>query len=122
MEPVLLARLQFAFTISFHIIFPTLTIGLSAYMATLALMAQATWVGRVSRRRDLLRIGRNEVRTVARKAKSTYIVNLKASTNSRAQCCFQPDRDYGLGISPITLVEEPDVVNHTLPAGSSASP
>ena len=42
MEPVLLARLQFAFTISFHIIFPTLTIGLSAYMATLALMAQAT--------------------------------------------------------------------------------
>src|ERR1700704_6143290 len=42
MEPVLLARLQFAFTISFHIIFPTLTIGLSAYIATLALMAQAT--------------------------------------------------------------------------------
>ncbi len=34
-DPVLLARLQFAFTITFHIIFPTFTIGLSAYIATL---------------------------------------------------------------------------------------
>jgi cytochrome d ubiquinol oxidase subunit I len=34
-DPVLLARLQFAFTIIFHIIFPTFTIGLSAYIATL---------------------------------------------------------------------------------------
>ena len=30
-DPVLLARLQFAFTITFHIIFPSFTIGLSAY-------------------------------------------------------------------------------------------
>ena len=30
-DPVLLARLQFAFTIAFHIIFPSFTIGLSAY-------------------------------------------------------------------------------------------
>ena len=37
-DPILLARLQFAFTISFHIIFPTLTIGLSAYIATLGAM------------------------------------------------------------------------------------
>src|SRR6266567_6797031 len=87
-----------------------------------ALMAQATWVGRVSRRRDLLRIGRNEVRTVARKAKSTYIVNLKAITRSRAQCRFPPERDYNLGISPITLVEEPDVLNHSAPAGASVRP
>ena len=35
-DPVLLARLQFAFTITFHIIFPSFTIGLSAYIATLA--------------------------------------------------------------------------------------
>jgi cytochrome d ubiquinol oxidase subunit I len=34
-DPFLLARLQFAFTITFHIIFPTFTIGLSAYLATL---------------------------------------------------------------------------------------
>jgi cytochrome d ubiquinol oxidase subunit I len=34
-DPVLLARLQFAFTILFHIIFPSFTIGLSAYIATL---------------------------------------------------------------------------------------
>ena len=37
-DPVLLARLQFAFTISFHIIFPSFTIGLSAYIATLSTM------------------------------------------------------------------------------------
>ena len=35
LDPVLLARLQFAFTIIFHIIFPSFTIGLSAYLATL---------------------------------------------------------------------------------------
>jgi cytochrome d ubiquinol oxidase subunit I len=30
LDPVLLARLQFAFTIGFHIIFPSFTIGLAA--------------------------------------------------------------------------------------------
>ena len=35
LDPVMLARLQFAFTIIFHIIFPSFTIGLSAYIATL---------------------------------------------------------------------------------------
>jgi cytochrome bd ubiquinol oxidase subunit I len=34
-DPVLLSRLQFAFTVTFHIIFPSFTIGLSAYIATL---------------------------------------------------------------------------------------
>ncbi|MFZ0845030.1 MAG: cytochrome ubiquinol oxidase subunit I [Pseudolabrys sp.] len=37
-DPFLLARLQFAFTITFHIIFPTFTIGLSAYLATLGVL------------------------------------------------------------------------------------
>ena len=37
-DPVLLARWQFAFTITFHIIFPSFTIGLSAYIATLEIM------------------------------------------------------------------------------------
>jgi cytochrome bd ubiquinol oxidase subunit I len=37
-DPVLLARLQFAFTVIFHIIFPSFTIGLSAYIATLGVM------------------------------------------------------------------------------------
>ena len=41
LDPVLIARLQFAFTVTFHIIFPTFTIGLSAYIATLLVM----WVG-----------------------------------------------------------------------------
>jgi cytochrome bd ubiquinol oxidase subunit I len=37
-DPALLARLQFAFTVIFHIIFPSFTIGLSAYIATLGLI------------------------------------------------------------------------------------
>jgi len=37
-DPLLLARIQFAFTITFHIIFPSFTIGLSAYIATLEVM------------------------------------------------------------------------------------
>ena len=34
-EPLLLARIQFGFTVSFHIIFPALTIGLASYLAVL---------------------------------------------------------------------------------------
>ena len=42
LDPVFIARLQFAFTIIFHIIFPTFTIGLSAYIATLCVMWMRT--------------------------------------------------------------------------------
>src|SRR5712691_12799895 len=42
LDPVLLARLQFAFTVTFHIIFPAFTIGLSAYIATVLLLWIAT--------------------------------------------------------------------------------
>jgi cytochrome d ubiquinol oxidase subunit I len=35
LDPLLLSRLQFAFLISFHIIFPAFTIGLAAWLATL---------------------------------------------------------------------------------------
>src|SRR5215204_625700 len=42
LDPVLLARLQFAFTMAFHIIFPSFTIGLSAYIATLEVLWLAT--------------------------------------------------------------------------------
>ena len=38
----MLARLQFAFTISFHIIFPAFTIGLSAFIATLLVLWRRT--------------------------------------------------------------------------------
>jgi len=43
-DPVLLARLQFAFTVTFHIIFPSFTIGLSAFIATL--LIRWKWTGR----------------------------------------------------------------------------
>jgi cytochrome d ubiquinol oxidase subunit I len=35
LDPVFLSRLQFAFLISFHIIFPSFTIGLAAWLATI---------------------------------------------------------------------------------------
>ena len=41
-DAVLLARLQFAFTVAFHIIFPSFTIGLSAWIATLLVMWRRT--------------------------------------------------------------------------------
>ena len=42
LDPLLLSRIQFAFTISFHIIFPAFTIGLAAWLATLEGMQLAT--------------------------------------------------------------------------------
>ena len=35
LDPVLLARIQFAFTVSFHIVFPAFSIGLASYLAVL---------------------------------------------------------------------------------------
>jgi cytochrome d ubiquinol oxidase subunit I len=49
-DPVMLARIQFAFTIIFHIIFPSFTIGLSAYIATLG----ALWLRYGAERHHLL--------------------------------------------------------------------
>jgi len=42
MDAVLLARIQFGFTISFHIIFPAITIGLASYLAVLEALWLAT--------------------------------------------------------------------------------
>jgi cytochrome bd ubiquinol oxidase subunit I len=42
LDPLLVSRLQFAFTIIFHIIFPAFTIGLSAYIATLCVVWMRT--------------------------------------------------------------------------------
>lgn len=35
LDPILLARIQFAFTISFHIVFPAFTIGLASFLAVI---------------------------------------------------------------------------------------
>ncbi len=43
MDAELLARIQFAFTVSFHIIFPSFTIGLAAFIATL--LVRWRWTG-----------------------------------------------------------------------------
>ena len=42
LDPVLLSRIQFAFLISFHIIFPAFTIGLGAWLATIEGMSLKT--------------------------------------------------------------------------------
>ena len=42
MDAVLLARIQFAFTVAFHIIFPSFTIGLAAFIATLLIRWRLT--------------------------------------------------------------------------------
>lgn len=40
LDPILLSRIQFAFTIGFHILFPSLTIGLASYLVVL----EALWL------------------------------------------------------------------------------
>jgi cytochrome d ubiquinol oxidase subunit I len=40
LDPLILARIQFAFTISFHIIFPTVSIGLAAFLV----LVEALWL------------------------------------------------------------------------------
>jgi cytochrome d ubiquinol oxidase subunit I len=52
LDAVFLSRLQFAFTVAFHIVFPTFTIGLSAWIATLLVCWRATGLERY---RDLAR-------------------------------------------------------------------
>jgi cytochrome bd ubiquinol oxidase subunit I len=52
MDPVVLARLQFAFTMGFHILWPTLTIGLASFIA---LLSGLWWRTGRSVYRDLMR-------------------------------------------------------------------
>jgi cytochrome d ubiquinol oxidase subunit I len=42
LDPIFLSRLQFAFVVSFHIIFPAFTIGLAAWLATIEGLHLAT--------------------------------------------------------------------------------
>ncbi|WP_431206112.1 cytochrome ubiquinol oxidase subunit I [Bradyrhizobium betae] len=44
LDPIVLARAQFAFTMSFHIVFPAFSIGLASYLAVLE--AMWLWTGR----------------------------------------------------------------------------
>ncbi len=40
LDPSILARIQFAFTVSFHIMFPTMSIGLASFLAVI----EALWL------------------------------------------------------------------------------
>ena len=62
-DAILLARIQFAFTVAFHFLFPAFTIGLASYLAVLE--GLWLWTGRasLSRRLPLLAEGlRRELR------------------------------------------------------------
>ncbi|MFN0217687.1 MAG: cytochrome ubiquinol oxidase subunit I [Hyphomicrobium sp.] len=48
-DAVMLARIQFAFTVSFHIIFPSFTIGLAAFIATLLVRWRITGLDKFHR-------------------------------------------------------------------------
>jgi len=77
-DPILLARLQFAFTISFHIIFPSFTIGLAAYIATLLAM----WVRSGQERRKISRTADRRTapkRKAAAPAKSSTLLSVTVS-------------------------------------------
>jgi cytochrome d ubiquinol oxidase subunit I len=41
-DAILLARIQFAFTVAFHILFPAFTIGLASYLAVLEGLSRLT--------------------------------------------------------------------------------
>ena len=43
LDPLLLARIQFGFTVSFHFIFPAFSIGLASYLAVLEGLHLWTW-------------------------------------------------------------------------------
>ena len=75
LDPVLLARLQFAFTIIYHIIFPAFTIGLSAYIATLCVM----W----------MRTGKEHYRTLAQFWTKIFAVSFAMGVTSGIVLSYQ---------------------------------
>ncbi|HEY8267511.1 MAG TPA: cytochrome ubiquinol oxidase subunit I [Xanthobacteraceae bacterium] len=85
-DPQLLARIQFAFTITFHIIFPTFTIGLSAYIATLEVM----W----------LRTGRDHYHLIARFWTKIFAVSFAMGVVSGIVLSYQ----FGTNWSRFSLV------------------
>lgn len=60
-DPVFLSRVQFAFLITFHIIFPAFTIGLAAWLATIEGMRLATGKALYRRVFDAWLLGRERV-------------------------------------------------------------
>ena len=85
-DPVTLARIQFAFTITFHIIFPAFTIGLSAYIATVLVM----W----------LRTGREHYRRIARFWTKIFAVSFAMGVVSGIVLSYQ----FGTNWSRFSLV------------------
>ena len=74
-DPVMLARIQFAFTVAFHIIFPSFTIGLGAWIATL----EAMW----------LHTGRDHYHLLARFWTKTFAVSFAMGVVSGLVLSYQ---------------------------------
>jgi len=75
LDPVLIAWLQFAFTIIYHIIFPAFTIGLSAYIATLCVI----W----------MRTGKEHYRTLAQFWTKIFAVSFAMGVTSGIVLSYQ---------------------------------
>src|ERR1700737_4355495 len=75
LSDLLVSRLQFAVTIIFHIIFPTFTIGLSAYIATLCVM----W----------MRTGKEHYRTLAQLLTKIFAVSFAMGVVSGIVLSYQ---------------------------------
>jgi hypothetical protein len=84
-DMLLLARLQFAFTISFHIIFPAFTIGLASYLA----MLEGLWL-RTGRQayRDLYGFWSRFCRVIGMGVVSGIVKSHQFGTN---WACFRKD-------------------------------
>jgi len=75
LDPLLISRLQFAFTIIYHIIFPAFTIGLSAYIATLCVI----W----------MRTGKEHYRTLAQFWTKIFAVSFAMGVTSGIVLSYQ---------------------------------
>ena len=80
-DPVSMARLEFAFAITLHIVFPILTIGLSAYTAALLMMGGAS--------------GRARYRRLAQFWIRILAVSLAMSVGSGAMLAYQSGAYWG---------------------------
>ena len=65
LDPLLLSRIQFAFTISFHILFPSFTIGLAAWLLVLEILWLRT--GKVLRSESESETGRATIPSTERR-------------------------------------------------------
>src|ERR1700680_5342068 len=102
LDPLLISRLQFAFTIIIHIIFPTFTIGLSAYISTLCVM----W----------MRTGKEHYRTLAQLWTKIFAVSFAMGVVSGIVLSYQFGTNWSRVSAAVGDVVAPLIVYEVLTA------